>query len=385
MYISDYSLEQYNSVRDILYNIIEQLGHHEYEHIIVCSNSSLLYPLKVSEKCGIKTYFTLKQSFRSLLCSRELSAIQKVGYIFKHILVNFIMSICSRIGHCYQKASCLSLYSKIFKKEKPDLVIYFSFSPKKGFSKICAKRKIPYISILYDTFIERPNISKNAALIENDEIVNAVGYFVPDFFMEGYLKHYSHANIHSYFLPLLIPKENVISALENSKRTYKFSYFGQMQSFRNSDGIKEIFKELGLSLEIFSAEKKVSDEVYIYHDAVSDEKLHKVVAESDFLVAFDNGEPYTHYLPSKAYLYVSFTKPIIVFGNNKHSALKDFLSQYPMYYYHNTDEDSLEGLISFINKKHPNKFDEEIYSVYKDYLPQNALKGIVALIENTIN
>ena len=87
MYISDYSLEQCNSVRDILYNIIEQLGHHEYEHISVGSDSSLLYPLKVSDNSGIKTYFTLKQSLKSLLCSRELSAIQKVGFIFKYVAI----------------------------------------------------------------------------------------------------------------------------------------------------------------------------------------------------------------------------------------------------------------------------------------------------------
>ena len=76
--------------------------------------------------------------------------------------------------------------------------------------------------------------------------------------------------------------------------------------------------------------------MFLYHQAVSEEKLYETVASNRFLEVFNNGEPYSHYLPSKVYLYVSFTKPIIIFGNNTDYAMKRFLKNHPFYYYFNT-------------------------------------------------
>ena len=234
--------------------------------------------------------------------------------------------------------------------------------------------------MLYDTYIERPGLSRKEFVVEDREIQNAVGYFVPDFFARAYHNYYPYKNIFSYCLPLLIPKRGVIEAYGKSSLEYEFTYFGQIQSFRNGDKMKEIFKSLGLTLHIFSMENKKSDDNFVFHKSVSQNELYETVASSKFLVAFDNGEPYSHYLPSKAYLYVSFTKPIIVFGNNDNSALMDFLKDYPYYYYFNTGKSSIDELKRFINSSFQDEFDEHTYSKYLDYLPQNALKGITTMI-----
>ncbi len=381
VYIFDGTLTNCNSVRDILYSILGQFESSEYEQLIISYYGTVSHPMKTEPILGYKTYRTLKYGYKSLLESSEINNFQKVFYLFRIFTYNMITKI-PKIRHIYSRQNRLGFINKMLKLEKPDMVVYFSGSPLKGFSKICKKRKVPYISILYDTYLERPYITEKELAVEKDEIANSVGYFVPNFFVKGYLNYYNYKSVYSYKLPLLIPKNDVLTAYGNSDILYRFSYFGQMQSFRNSEGIKEIFKELGIVLDIFSTEKKQSDDVYRYHDAVSDSALHKIVASSDFLVAFDNGEPYAHYLPSKAYLYVSFTKPILVFGDNEDSALKTFLKDYPIWYYHNINDPSKEGLKSFINKAYSMEFSEETYSKYLEYLPQNALKEIVALIKN---
>ncbi len=381
--VFDGTLDQCNSVRDILYNLLEQFDSSEYKKIIIRRSGVSSYPIEAIQEAGYKTYISL--SYKSFLKKYEISVFKKTIYFIK-ILVYKIITKLPIIGDIYFQNSNLKFINKVLKTEKPDMVFFFSLSPLKNFSKICKKRNIPYISILYDTFIERPYITPKKATEEKDEIANAVAYFVPDFFVDGYYKHYDFENIYPLRLPLLIPKEDVMAAYDNIENTYEFSYFGQMQNFRNGDAIKEIFKELGLVLDVFSTEKNQSDDVYKYHNAVSGDELNNVVASSDFLVAFDNGEPYSHYLPSKAYLYVSFTKPIIVFGDNEKSALKTFLKDYPMWYYHNINDSSKEGIKAFINKSHSMGFSEEIYSKYLEYLPQNALKEIVGLVKsNTKN
>ena len=153
-----------------------------------------------------------------------------------------------------------------------------------------------------------------------------------------------------------------------------------MQSFRNGSKVKEIFRQLGYTLDVFSTNREKSDDVYIYHQALTQTQLYETVASSKFLVAFDNSEPYANYLPSKAFLYVSFTKPIIIFGNNKDSALIRFLKDYPYSYYHNIDSGSIDELKKYINATSVDLFDEKTYSLHTKYLPENALSCITSLI-----
>ena len=382
LYIFEGSLNQYNSVIDILYSLLKQFDDTQYEQVLASYRGTPAYPLKVENTQGYKSYSVTKCTWKQLISNDQLSTIQKISYSLKSLVHNCMAKI-PRIRHIYRCWEYNRFYDKIFRLEKPDIVVYFAISPEKGFSRVCKRRNIPYISMLFDTFIDRPHITQKEAAIENDEIVNALGYFVPDFFMDGYRKHYDHQNIYPFKLPLLIPKDNVLQAYKNVEKTLDFTYFGQLQSFRNGDRIKEIFKELGATLDIFSTEKHPSDNTYIFHNAVSQEALYKTVASSDFLVAFDNSKPYDQYLPSKAYLYVSFTKPIIVFGDNKDSALRRFLAEYPLSFYYDINESSLDDLKAFIEEKH-NGFSEELYEKFIDYLPQQALHQIVTLIKDTI-
>lgn len=385
VYIFDGALHHCNSVRDILYNILCQFDKYNYEQIVVRHHGILRRPLKTERIMGYKTYSTVSCSIKQLLANSNLSIYQKVSYLIEDAF--FIIAIkFSYTRHIYSAWAYNRFYNKIFKLEKPDIVVYFAYSPQKGFSKICKKSGIPHISVLYDTIVGRPNISQLEIAIETEEIPNTVGYFVPDFFVNDYTKYYNYSNIYSYKLPLLIPKNDVIKAYTDIETTYKFTYFGQMQTFRNGNIIKEIFKALGEGLDVFTSENHESDDIYVFHNPVSHEQLYKIVASSDFLVAFDNAEPYAHYLPSKAYLYVSFTKPIIVFGNNEDSALKQFLDSYPLCYYHNYDDKDLNGLIEFINThKNTSGFDEELYSKYTEHLPQEALVDMVSVIKNAID
>lgn len=120
------------------------------------------------------------------------------------------------------------------------------------------------------------------------------------------------------------------------------------------------------------------------HPAVTKNNLFETVAGSKYLVALDNSFPYNKYLPSKAYLYASFTKPIIAFGDNSSSALKTFFKDYPWFYYHNIN-DSLDGLLLFLQTSKSAGFEKQYYQNYSQYLPQNALIPLINLIENIMD
>ena len=105
-----------------------------------------------------------------------------------------------------------------------------------------------------------------------------------------------------------------------------------------------------------------------------------MVAHSRFLIAFDNSAPFHIYLPSKSYLYASFTKPVIAFGDNETSSLKDFFSDYPYFYYQDIHA-SAEGLKAFIEANGEQSFHEELYDQYLRYLPQHALTSFADVMD----
>ena len=384
-YVYD-SFQMYsNSVSDILCNLACQFDESEYEQIVISAQGTLTRPLTTKTFRSLKTYLPMSCSLKDILSNADLSIGQKLSSLWNSMICTVVTKI-PRLGGIYKNSAHIHYYNKIFRLEKPDVVIYFSLSPQEVFTRIFKKRNIPYISLLYDTFASNPCITPRDRKIESDAIANAVAYFVPNFFIHDYRKYYRHSNIYPFRLPLLIPKNKVLEAYERTESSFKFTYFGIMQAFRNADRIKVFFQNLGETLDVFSPVNSDSDSTYIFHKAVQQEQLYEAVAASDFLVAFDNSDPYAHYLPSKAYLYVSFTKPIIVFGDNQDSALIRFLDGYPYCYYHNINDPSLDGLLEFINANQSAKgFDEETYSRYKDYLPQAALCDVVAVIKSTAN
>lgn len=379
LFVVDYTLDQYNSVRDILYSIIQNKQMVEYECVVVSAKGLLSKPIAIKNYEGYKTYTNTKQAFFKYLKYEEIGLLEK------------IKCICYRIGKVlakrtgkerkYKKYDNCSFLKSIIKKEAPQMVAFLLFSPITRYADICIDKKIPYVWMLYDTYIERPEIDKEYAKeIESYVINKSAGYFVPNFFYNGYLENYSTSKIKKYNLPLLIDEYDVAHAYAQSTEDTGFCYFGQIQAFRNAEEIKKIFCEMELKLNIYSTEQKESDDVFVFHKAVTGKDLYNVVVGSRFLVAFDNNYPYDRYLPSKAYLYVSFTKPVIVFGNNESSAIKDFFSDYPYFYYHKIGEPT-KGLYEFMLNVDANKFEKDVYLKYTPYSPENALIPLIDTIK----
>ena len=165
---------------------------------------------------------------------------------------------------------------------------------------------------------------------------------------------------------------------------YNYLYLGQIQSFRNAEIIQTIFKKIGIRLDIFTNSSVQSSETFIVHPAISGDELYRVISNSKYLVAFDNSKPYNHYLPSKVYLYVSFTKPVIAFGDNKESALIEFFKDYPLFYYQNIYE-PLDGLLDFLKTNYKYTFDLDIYNKYTKFTKEKALKPLVNTIYSLFN
>ena len=274
-----------------------------------------------------------------------------------------------------QKECNISHISTIIDLEHPDLVVFFVFSPDEDYTRVCQDRNIPYIYMLYDTYAGRPGIdAEKARQIEKIVIDSSVAYFVPGFFYNEY-KQYSSEKVIPFDLPLLIQKDKVKAAFSRNAEKYNFSYFGQIQNFRNAERIKDICRQLNIKLDVFPSMPVERDDVFIVHEPVSEDALYDAVCHSKFLIAFDNSAPYDRYLPSKAYLYASFTKPIIAFGDNKESALLGFFSEYPYFYYQNINE-SIDGLIEFIQLAWKSEFNESLYNRFTKFTPAIALDGV---------
>ncbi len=383
LYISDYTLDCFNSVRDILYNLVTSKEMAAFEHVVVKSTGAMHSSIRVDYYEGIKNYSSIMSNAAECANQKECSLIRKIDHVIYKILHYIFKAL--RMTHILTHYDNIAYIKEIIKKERPHAVVFLTYTPMKNYARYCKKRKIPYISILYDTYIGRPNINiKCAHRLEKEVIENAKGYFVPSFFYELYQKMYKSDAIQSYNLPLLIPKENVLKAYQNRPHKTEFVYFGQIQSFRNGETIKKLFRTLGIQLDVYTTERYKSDETFVIHKAVTKDELYEIVAGSRFLVALDNSAPFQDYLPSKAYLYASFTKPVIAFGDNDKSALISFFEDYPWFYYQNINEPT-DGLIDFLSNDFPTMHDEETYSRYLHFLPDNALRPLIACIKKNLH
>ena len=331
---------------------------------------------------SVKLYSSGNIKTKNYLKSKEISVGIKMRYIFFKFLHNISNLLHLKRG--VARFDNLSYIKSIIKKEKPNLVVFFTFNPCKSYAKYCKAENIPYISVLYDTYIGRPELNIDKAYrLEEFVIKNAKGYFVPNFFYDLYREVYRFNNIYSFNLPLLIEKYDVINAYQNRVKKADFAYFGQIQSFRNGEAVKGILSNLKIKLDVFSTNKYQSDNTFIVHPAVTKNELYEIVAGSKFLVAMDNSVPYQNYLPSKAYLYASFTKPIIAFGDNQDSALISFFKDYPNFFYQNINQ-PVDGLVEFLGKNFSDTFDENCYSKYLQYLPKTALNPLIECINKSL-
>ncbi|MBE6878870.1 MAG: hypothetical protein E7488_06890 [Ruminococcaceae bacterium] len=384
LYVVDSLLNQYNSVRDILYNIITLDDFSDFEHIIAKAGGHLCFPLDEDYIQDYKTYSAKPATIPQILKSSRYNLFTKIRYCCKGVLLKLAQTFL--MGKRYYLYESYNYLKTVIRKENPDVVIFFNSKPNhnKLYTEACIRTNTPYITLLYDTYIDRPSLNiEEVKLYEGNVIDHSEGYFIPSFFFSSYLEHYKPEKLISYNLPLLIDRQDVLNAYKNCKNNYGFTYFGQMQSFRNSDKVKDIFRSLNITMDIFTTDNHKDDDIFHFHPAVTKDELYNIVAGSRYLVALDNSIPFNWYLPSKAYLYVSFTKPIIAFGDNEESALKNFFKDYPHFYYQNINE-PLDGLREFLQKEHINSFDDNIYSDYLQFSPAQALEPLVKLINRIV-
>ncbi len=381
LYVVDFNLDEFNSVRDIFYNVIRNVEMNDYEHVLLQKEVRYNEPCEIVFDFGCKTYKKIWASSKEIAFSRHLPFFRRVSFILTKLPFNVAYKFFGENFHKYVEKKTLK---KIIRKEQPDTIINSTMNPSKIVADVCAKKKIPYFEIRYDTRITSPKVDqKQMYALEKHTMDLSFGYFIPSYFMDGYKKFYNSQNLIEYKVPLVINKADVKQAFVKAEEKHTFSYFGQLQSFRYPNRIHDIFKILNYRLHIFSPDK-CSHSSFVPYARVTGTDLHQAIANSKFLIALDNGHPYEHYLPTKVCLYVSFTKPIIVFGDNKKSALRDFLKDYPNWYYQDINE-PLDGLIEFIEKNDfVNELNEDTYSKYQDFCEDNGIPELTKRIKQAI-
>lgn len=384
VYISDYLLHDKNSVRDILKSLVDNVE--DVKTVLVKYEPVTNKKIHRTNKLNYILFRMDENKKGRFGRFAPVKGLINIGWrIQKKImrLRNPFLNDCAE-----EEIRKAIIYQKIFHREKADLVLFLLYSPEPALTELCQKMNLPYVCILYDTYLSRPFLNKEAATqIEKSVILSSKGYFVPDFFYKEYDTYYQCEKVHSFKLPLLLDINKVkavIAEESNNKFKYSFAYFGQLQSFRNVEKIREICRMENIMIDIFTTDDIDPDDVYRVHEAVDSEQLLHIVAQSQILVIFDNSIPYDKYLPSKVYLYVSFAKPILVFGDNSESAVIQFLKGYPYYYYYNikSKENFLQDFLATI----PDTFcfDDSVYNQYLDYLPDNALLGVNKTIESIL-
>lgn len=372
LYVVDFLLHQYNSVRDISVAVLEQNAAEDREQILFHRMQRPHYPAVCTVLNGYKTYTDEKSA-----ASDNPKRLSPIG-LWRGLLLKLSHLTGRSKQHC-EKAARRRL-KRVLRTERPDLVIFFSLPPDKKAAELCVKAGIPYISVLYDTYVSNPKVNVQEAVVTEHYIMeHSRGYFVPDFFYGDYQKQYTCDKLRPYALPLLIDREAVRKAYKSARTVRDFVYFGQIQSFRNGDAVAAVFRELGATLDVFTTGTQQNDPAFAIHPAITGTELHAVAAGAKFLVAIDNSAPYQHFLPSKAYLYSSFTKPVLALGNNEHSALLDFFADHPDFYYHRLG-DPIDGLSEFFTRKRVDAFDEALYERYLAYAPEAALRPLCSTV-----
>ncbi|MEE1060955.1 MAG: hypothetical protein UH080_03900 [Ruminococcus sp.] len=149
LYFSDYKLNEYNSVRDILYNLVNHNEMKEFHQEIARVSCPLLVPIDVEIIEGITTYFTYptrETKIADVLQKKKYNIFNKFLYIVKQGILNFADLF-------KKKNSLFRMYNnnyikKVIKKSKPDLIVFFTYTPNKRYADICINCNIPYIYVV---------------------------------------------------------------------------------------------------------------------------------------------------------------------------------------------------------------------------------------------
>ena len=225
LYVVDYLPTKANSVGAILQVLLQSFAREDREFIIVHNADGEISAADVTYIDGYKTYTTEEADGR-----RKLSRFIRRGKTF--------------MAHRTKREESLLQLEQIIRAESPDLIIFFVFSPDQDYARICIRNKTEYVWVLYDTYIARPGIQFDEGYeIEKYVIENAKAYFIPSFFYPEYQRTYQTEKVVSYDLPLLIEKEVVLAAYNRKAPVFDYTYFGQIQSFRNEEAEKAICRK----------------------------------------------------------------------------------------------------------------------------------------------
>lgn len=374
LHFIDFTFAENNSVSESFRRIISSNEMSKFEHVIVNPHYlHYLHPPIPFWDSGFK-FYNEKISSTRLLLKGKAKLRDKISILYNLFMSHILLPKLKK-KFLYKKQ--LKNAKKLLKKENPDIVLFCVYTPNVDLVTLCKKANYKFISILYDPFTTKPNINKEKAYeIENYVVENSEKYFILSCFYDGYKELFSSEKIAPIHLPLKLEKEEVLHAFSKRKEAIEFAYFGQIPKIREPNLVKDIFKSLNKTIDLYTPSNIEPDQTFNVHKPISGEQFYQKVAESKYLVAIDNNAPFEHYLPAKAYLYLSFTKPIIIFGNNEKSAIKTFFKDYPYFYYHNFNQ-PLDGLIEFLNKPYPNEFNEKLFDQYDCYSVDNCVSPIV--------
>lgn len=258
------------------------------------------------------------------------------------------------------------IVSFVARQFRINCILFISFIP----SLLPRKFKTSRFFILYDPFSGRPGSNKKRMRDEKKIIASSDNYYVADYFYNEYVKMFGKNHIKQYKLPFFVPSKNIENYSNSliSNNEFTFSYFGQI-SERLNDKLVSFLTKNHIIVDSFTTYIKVpfaNTSCLRNHEPVVGQELYKAIANSRFLICFDNNKSFSSFFSSKLLLYVSFKKPVILFTDNANSSNIEFVRNYPFgcVINYNTTEAS-NKLFEFIEKS--NSFDYESFDSDKKY------------------
>ena len=155
LYVVDYLLHQYNSVRDILQSILRQKELETNEQILFHTALRPHHTMVAKELNGYKTYTDQKTAGSA---KPRSGLLRGLSHLWKSS-VYAIMRLFHR-GSAYCEKTAVKRLKRVIQKEQPSLVVFFSMPPDKRQIELCIQSGTPYMVVLYDTYIGDPRIDK---------------------------------------------------------------------------------------------------------------------------------------------------------------------------------------------------------------------------------
>lgn len=358
LFVVDYGLDSPNSVGQILRNIYFDSIFSSIVKCILVLGDCFEYLCEENIDGNIQLKFTNDKTHSNIIFRRSIFVIA----FFKFLAV--IKKVLRRGDASFQTIVVSSSLRFIKRKFKISRVLFLTYSP----DKYAYKSGIPYSYFLYDTFLGRPSIDSKSIKMERRVIKRCISYYLAPFFFDNYKEKYpENRKIKSLAYPLFPSIENVRST-QNLDIKYSFSYFGQLQNFRNVSDIAAMFDVLGILVDVFSWQHPVKNKSFVYHQPLIGKEYYKAINQSRCILIFDNNHPYSHYMPSKLYEIIAFSKPIIVIGKNEESATIDFLKDYPYKAFINLNKNPINQLKTLIADECFMGKKDDLYDNYYKFL-----------------